>query len=81
MPCFLNPSRGTIIVHIHLSLYKSGPSTFVLRCILDAYLTPLRSLSVKKLISELGVTGGDDRKIGYYAGLIVGSIFFTEMVP
>ena len=24
-----------------------------------------------QLIRELGVTGGDDRKIGYYAGLIV----------
>ena len=38
-------------------------------------------LYVKKLIGELGITGGDDRKIGYYAGLIVGANTFTEMVP
>jgi len=24
-----------------------------------------------QLISELGVTGGDDKKIGYYAGIVV----------
>ena len=35
----------------------------------------------KKLIGELGITGGDDRKIGYYAGLIVGTHTLTEMVP
>lgn len=28
-------------------------------------------LHYKKLVGELGITGGDDRKIGYYAGLIV----------
>ena len=35
----------------------------------------------KKLIGELGITGGDDRKIGYYAGLIVGALTFTQLVP
>ena len=35
----------------------------------------------KQLIGELGITGGDDRKIGYYAGLIVSAHTFTGIVP
>ncbi|KAF8135016.1 MFS general substrate transporter [Boletus edulis] len=32
----------------------------------------------KKLIGELGITKGDNRKIGYYAGLIESLFFFTQ---
>ena len=34
----------------------------------------------KQLIGELGITGGDDRKIGYYAGLIVSAHTLTGIV-
>ena len=43
------------------------------------YLKPV--LVYQKLISELGITGGDNRKIGYYAGLIVGLATFANMLP
>ncbi|KAG9032220.1 hypothetical protein FRB95_001699 [Tulasnella sp. JGI-2019a] len=33
---------------------------------------------INQLISEVGVTGGDDRKIGYYAGFIESLFFFAE---
>ncbi|KAI6038822.1 major facilitator superfamily domain-containing protein [Pisolithus marmoratus] len=33
---------------------------------------------IYQLISELGVTGGDDRKTGYYAGLIESLFFATQ---
>ncbi|KAF9237647.1 MFS general substrate transporter [Melanogaster broomeanus] len=38
----------------------------------SAYIFPF----INQLIGELGITGGDDRKIGYYAGLI-DSLFFV----
>ncbi|KIJ14300.1 Drug:H+ antiporter-1 family protein [Paxillus involutus ATCC 200175] len=38
----------------------------------SAYIFPF----INQLIGELGITGGDDRKIGYYAGLIE-SLFFV----
>ncbi|TFK27806.1 MFS general substrate transporter [Coprinopsis marcescibilis] len=45
---------------------------------------PLTSQSiypyVNQLIRELDVTGGDDRKVGYYAGLIESLFFATEAV-
>ncbi|KIK98692.1 hypothetical protein PAXRUDRAFT_133692 [Paxillus rubicundulus Ve08.2h10] len=40
----------------------------------SSYIFPF----VNQLIGELGVTGGDDRKIGYYAGLMASeSLFFV----
>jgi MFS family permease len=33
---------------------------------------------INQLIGELGITGGDDRKIGYYAGLIESLFFVTQ---
>jgi hypothetical protein len=52
-------------------------------CVQYLTLSDARSVSnfFKQLIGELGITGGDDRKIGYYAGLIVGANTFTQMVP
>ncbi|KAM6504174.1 Major facilitator superfamily domain containing protein [Amanita muscaria] len=35
------------------------------------------SIFPAKLITELGITGGDKRKVGYYAGLIVGPNMLT----
>ncbi|KAL0945390.1 hypothetical protein HGRIS_000884 [Hohenbuehelia grisea] len=43
---------------------------------------PLASQSIypyiNQLISELDITGGDDRKVGYYAGLIESLFFLTQ---
>ncbi|KAG8213043.1 MFS general substrate transporter [Butyriboletus roseoflavus] len=33
---------------------------------------------INQLIGELGITGGDDRKIGYYAGLVESLFFVTQ---
>ncbi|PSS05526.1 hypothetical protein PHLCEN_2v3808 [Hermanssonia centrifuga] len=33
---------------------------------------------INQLISELDITGGDERKVGYYAGLIESLFFATE---
>ena len=38
----------------------------------------LMLISCRQLISELDVTGGDERKVGYYAGLIVRLTVFLE---
>ncbi|KAF8135017.1 MFS general substrate transporter [Boletus edulis] len=40
----------------------------------SAYIFPF----INQLIGELGITGGDDRKIGYYAGLIESLFFVTQ---
>jgi MFS family permease len=40
----------------------------------SVYILPF----VNQLIGELGITGGDDRKIGYYAGLIESLFFVTQ---
>jgi hypothetical protein len=42
--------------------------------VLDAHF---HSVSLFQLISELGITGGDDAAIGYYAGIIVGGHMTT----
>ncbi|KAI1797168.1 MFS general substrate transporter [Ganoderma leucocontextum] len=33
---------------------------------------------INQLVSELGITGGDEKKVGYYAGLIESLFFATE---
>ncbi|KAF8813370.1 MFS general substrate transporter, partial [Phlegmacium glaucopus] len=35
---------------------------------------------INKLIRETGVTNGDKRRTGYYAGIIESAFFFTEAV-
>ncbi|KAF8875925.1 major facilitator superfamily domain-containing protein [Infundibulicybe gibba] len=35
---------------------------------------------INQLISELDITGGDERKVGYYAGLIQSLFFLTEAI-
>ncbi|KAJ1311926.1 hypothetical protein OPQ81_010386 [Rhizoctonia solani] len=35
---------------------------------------------VARLVNETGITGGDDSKVGYYAGMIESIFFFTESV-
>ncbi|RDB26103.1 Efflux pump azaL [Hypsizygus marmoreus] len=35
---------------------------------------------VNQLVSELDITGGDERKVGYYAGLIESLFFLTEAI-
>ncbi|KAI9566764.1 MFS general substrate transporter [Boletus coccyginus] len=40
------------------------------------YIVPF----INQLIGELGITGGDDRKIGYYAGLIESLFFVAEAI-
>ncbi|KAH7884692.1 MFS general substrate transporter [Phlebopus sp. FC_14] len=42
--------------------------------ITSAYIFPF----INQLIGELGITGGDDRRIGYYAGLIESLFFLTQ---
>ncbi|KAF9223446.1 MFS general substrate transporter [Gyrodon lividus] len=42
----------------------------------SAYIFPF----INQLIGELGITGGDDRKIGYYAGLIESLFFVAQAV-
>ncbi|KAH8993670.1 major facilitator superfamily domain-containing protein [Lactarius deliciosus] len=45
---------------------------------------PITSQSIKpyinQLVSELPIVGGDERKVGYYAGFIVSLFFATEAV-
>ncbi|KAF8896538.1 major facilitator superfamily transporter [Infundibulicybe gibba] len=45
---------------------------------------PLTSQSIypyiNQLVSELDITGGDERKVGYYAGLIESLFFLTEAI-
>ncbi|KIY69690.1 MFS general substrate transporter [Cylindrobasidium torrendii FP15055 ss-10] len=45
---------------------------------------PITSMSIypyiNQLISELDITGGDERRVGYYAGLIESLFFATEAV-
>ncbi|KAI6025129.1 hypothetical protein PISMIDRAFT_672967 [Pisolithus microcarpus 441] len=53
-----------------------GLTLFVLfsQPISSQYIFPF----INQLIRELGVTGGDDRKIGYYAGIIESLFFATQ---
>ena len=78
--CLCCLGRGAHLVCIHSSFHQSGRSALVpVRAISDTWT--FFFFFKKQLIGELGITGGDDRKIGYYAGLIVGAHTFTQMVP
>ena len=53
-------------IYPYINAVSSFPSNLVLDLTRGFY--PL------KLISELDITGGDEKKVGYYAGLIVGHL-------
>lgn len=65
----------THLVCIYFSFHQSGWSILVTVSCFD--ILEWGSLEIK-LVGELGVTGGDDRKIGYYAGLIVSAFFHKQ---
>ena len=44
------------------------------------FLDLTRGFYLLKLISELDITGGDEKKVGYYAGLIVGHLSLIEFL-
>lgn len=50
-------------VPVHLPLHQPGKCCLVPRC--------SRAEPVSQLVSELDITGGDEKKVGYYAGMIV----------
>ncbi|KAI9443931.1 MFS general substrate transporter, partial [Lactarius indigo] len=60
------------------------PVTQIVVLLLLQLAEPLTSLSINpyinQLISELPVVGGDERKVGYYAGFIVSLYFAAEAV-
>ncbi|KAI5990084.1 major facilitator superfamily domain-containing protein [Pisolithus albus] len=70
----LENSRGK--TKTPLPKIQLGLTLFVLfsQPISSQYIFPF----INQLIRELGVTGGDDRKIGYYAGIIESLFFATQ---
>jgi len=60
------------------------PITQIVVLLLLQLSEPITSLSIgpyiNQLVSELPVVGGDERKVGYYAGLIVSLYFAAEAV-
>ena len=56
--------------------YINEVSSIDLNSLLDLILY----LYLLQLISELGITGGDEKKVGYYAGLIVNHLSFIVFI-
>ncbi|KAF8269709.1 major facilitator superfamily domain-containing protein [Lactarius quietus] len=60
------------------------PITHLVVLFLLQLCEPIASQSIRpyinQLISELPVTGGDERKVGYYAGLIIALYFAAETI-
>ncbi|KAI0302896.1 major facilitator superfamily domain-containing protein [Multifurca ochricompacta] len=60
------------------------PVTQILVLLLLQLAEPITSLSINpyinQLVSELPVIGGDERKVGYYAGILVSLYFAAEAV-
>ncbi|KAH9170234.1 MFS general substrate transporter [Lactarius sanguifluus] len=60
------------------------PITQIVVLLLLQLTEPITSLSIRpyvnQLISELPIVGGDERKVGYYAGLIVSLFFAAQAV-
>ncbi|KIK98035.1 hypothetical protein PAXRUDRAFT_824362 [Paxillus rubicundulus Ve08.2h10] len=58
------------------------PKIQILILLLSCLIEPIASQSIlpyiNQLVSELDVTGGDSRKVGYYAGLIESIFFVTQ---
>ncbi|KAF8267047.1 major facilitator superfamily domain-containing protein [Lactarius quietus] len=67
-----------------LKTKKSLPITQILVLILLQLSEPITSFSIKpyvnQLVSELPVVGGDERKVGYYAGLIMSLYYAAQTV-
>ncbi|KAG9315285.1 MFS general substrate transporter [Chiua virens] len=70
-PLLLGKSQTTPLPRRQLSLVFLA---LFAEPIASAYIFPF----INQLIGELGITGGDDRKIGYYAGLIESLFFATQ---
>jgi hypothetical protein len=62
--CLVPPDLRTNIKLINISLYQSGKA-------MELKLSRRNNSRMVQLVSELDITGGDKRKVGYYAGLIV----------
>ncbi|KAF8267053.1 major facilitator superfamily domain-containing protein [Lactarius quietus] len=60
------------------------PTSQILILLLLLLSEPITSSSIRpyinQLVSELSVVGGDEKKVGYYAGLIVSLYFATQAV-
>ncbi|KAH9052774.1 MFS general substrate transporter [Lactarius vividus] len=60
------------------------PITQIVVLLLLQLTEPIMSLSIRpyinQLVSELPIVGGDERKVGYYAGLIVSLFFAAQAV-
>jgi MFS family permease len=60
------------------------PITQILVLLLLQLSEPITSISIRpyinQLVSELPVVGGDEKKVGYYAGLIVSLFFAAQAV-
>ncbi|KAH9011888.1 MFS general substrate transporter [Lactarius hengduanensis] len=60
------------------------PTTQIVVLLLLLLTEPITSLSIRpyinQLVSELPIVGGDERKVGYYAGLIVSLFFAAQAV-
>ncbi|KAH9009417.1 MFS general substrate transporter [Lactarius deliciosus] len=60
------------------------PITQIVVLLLLQLTEPITSLSIRpyinQLVSELPIVGGDERKVGYYAGLIVSLYFAAQAV-
>ncbi|KAG1738418.1 uncharacterized protein EDB91DRAFT_459416 [Suillus paluster] len=79
------PSNSGVGVNEHTPLLDPGqqgpkeptplPKLQISILLLALLVEPIASQSIypyiNQLVSELDITGGDERKVGYYAGLIV----------
>ncbi|KAH9054529.1 MFS general substrate transporter [Lactarius vividus] len=80
------PDEETPLLHDRNAPRKETPLpvTQIVVLLLLQLAEPLTSLSINpyinQLISELPVVGGDERKVGYYAGFIVSLYFAAEAV-
>ncbi|KAI9452887.1 MFS general substrate transporter [Lactarius psammicola] len=80
------PDEETPLLHDRNAPRKETPLpiTQIVVLLLLQLSEPITSLSINpyinQLISELPVVGGDERKVGYYAGLIVSLYFAAEAV-
>ncbi|KAN0136102.1 Major facilitator superfamily domain containing protein [Lactarius tabidus] len=80
------PEEGTPLLHDGNPLRKNTPLpiTQIVVLILLQVSEPITSSSIKpyinQLASELPIVGGDERKIGYYAGLLMSMYFAAQAV-
>ncbi|KAG1779026.1 MFS general substrate transporter [Suillus placidus] len=86
------PSDSDIVVNERTALLDAGqqgqkkatplPKLQIAILLLALLVEPIASQSIypyiNQLVSELDITGGDERKVGYYAGLIESLFFATQ---